>query len=362
MTKNLIVRGAPQEYECHVGAWAQLPEHLHRRKLTKLLLLHGKQSWQAATPFFPDLTDFQLVREYYGGVCTDQRVAEVKYKAVAEQCEGILVVGGGKITDLAKQAAHQLRIPVIILPTLASTCAAYTPLSAMYTNEGAVDRFDLFPQSNALVLIDPIVILQSPKELLIAGIGDSLAKWYEADAIIRQLATLPVEVQVAHYAAQACRDNLLTHSAAALTAMDQGELNDAFLTIVETNILLAGMVGGFGDEYGRTAGAHSIHDALTILPESHHQLHGNKVAYGILIQLALENNFAEIDTLLPFYRELHLPTSLSDMDIQLSDTGYLEVATRATLPDEYIHLLADTVTAERVVDAMKRVEQYVTTR
>lgn len=92
-----------------------------------------------------------------------------------------------------------LRLPVIILPTLASTCAAYTPLSVMYDEEGAMIRYDVFASSNALLLIDPEMILDSPKELLVAGIGDTLAKWYEADVIINSLPTKSVEIEIAHF-------------------------------------------------------------------------------------------------------------------------------------------------------------------
>ncbi|MBA5760653.1 oxidoreductase, partial [Escherichia coli] len=56
-------------------------------------------------------------------------------------------------------------------------------------------------------------------------------------------------------------------------------------------------------------------DALTMVPETHHLLHGNKVAYGILVQLVIENRWDEIERLLPFYSELGLPMSLYDMGL-----------------------------------------------
>lgn len=359
MTNHLIVRGAPQEYICHEGAWATLPTHLTRRKIKKLLILHGNDSWEAAKPYFPDLKNFETTFEYYGGICTDTRVQELLTLFQEIDAEAILAVGGGKISDLAKQTAHQLRCPVLILPTLASTCAAYTPLSVMYFEDGSMDRFDIFPQANALVLIEPAVILSSPRKLLIAGIADTLAKWYEGDAIIRQLDSLPVEVQVAYFAAKNCRDNLLTFSNDALKAMETKQINEAFLTVIETNILLAGMVGGFGDEYGRTAGAHSIHDAITMIPESHHQLHGYKVAYGIFVQLVIEGNLTEIEQLLPFYHELGLPTCLADMNMSFSDEDFQRVAKRATIPEESIHLLAQEISPDVVVQAMKQLEELM---
>lgn len=355
--QQLIVRGAPQEYECRVGAWQGLEDHLLKRKLSNVLILHGKKSWEAAKPYFPSLTTITCRFEYYGGDCTDDKTAFFAQLIQREQIDGIVAVGGGKVADLGKATANQAHVPICILPTLAATCAAYTPLSVIYFEDGSMDRYDVFNQANALVLIEPEVILHSPVELMVAGIGDTLAKWYEAEPIIAQLAIKPIEIQVAEFAAKKCRDVLLADSSDALLAMENKTLTPAFLNVLETNILLAGMVGGFGDDFGRTSGAHSLHDALTILPGSHFHLHGNKVAYCILVQLVIENKLTEIEQLFPFYQQLNLPISLKAMDLHLTDEEYQRVAERASLPGETIHLLKETITPDVIVSAMKKLEE-----
>lgn len=356
MNQSLIVRGAPQEYECKTGAWQELEGHLARRNIRRVLILHGKSSWEAARSFFPPLHDCYSHYEYYGGECTDRQTQELAAIVAEKKLEGIVAVGGGKVADLGKSIANHCRIPVLILPTLAATCAAYTPLSVMYNPDGSMDRYDVYAVSNSLVLIDPEILLHSPIPLMIAGIGDTLAKWYEADAMIAQLPTPSIEIKVAHYAARQCRDVLLQDSEAALQAMEQQQINQAFLNVIETNILLGGMVGGFGDDYGRTAGAHSIHDALTILPDSHDLLHGNKVAYGVFVQLVIENKWSEIHELMPFYQQLGLPASLKDMGLQLSKEDYQQVAERAAEPYETIHYMKETITPKVVAEAMAALE------
>ena len=359
MSLSLIVRGAPQEYECKEHAWNELENHLNRRNLKKVMVLHGKNSWEAAKPYFPELHTVQTHFVYYGGECTDERTQELTTIIKEQELDAIVAVGGGKVADLGKAVAYANGLPVLILPTLAATCAAYTPLSVIYHPDGSMARYDVFPVSNALVLIDPEVILHSPKELMIAGIGDTLAKWYEADAIISQMKIQPIEIQVAEFAAKKCHDVLLTDSKEALKAMDTLTLNQAFLNVVETNILVGGMVGGFGDDYGRTAGAHSIHDALTLLPESHAHLHGNKVAYGVFVQLVIEEKWNEIDSLLPFYHELGLPISLKAMEMELTEESYNRVAKRAVEDYETIHFMKETITAEIVKKAMVDLEEYM---
>ncbi|WP_407856904.1 iron-containing alcohol dehydrogenase family protein [Enterococcus hailinensis] len=359
MTKQLIVRGAPQEYELKTKAWENLPSHLERRKIKNVLIIHGKDSWEAVKSHFPKLAISQNFH-YYGGQCTDKAAEYFASLCINEKFDGIIAVGGGKVADLAKFTAYKAHLPIIILPTLAATCAAYTPLSVIYDETDVMIRYDIFPKATDLVLIDPEILLHSPKELMVAGIGDTLAKWYEASAIISQLDILPIEVQVAEFAAKKCRDILLQESTSALEAMENKKINQSFIDVVETNILLAGMVGGFGDEYGRTAGAHSIHDAMTVLPDSHKQLHGNKVAYGILVQLMIEKKLPEIEALLPFYHQLHLPTNLKDLQLQLTESDYQAVAERACAPEETIHLMKEPITPALIIEKMKELEKFTT--
>lgn len=357
MEKNLIVRGAPQEFECRVGAWDALGEHLERRGVKRVLVIHGGVSWEKARRFFPDLTGVDAIFEPYGGECSFEERDRMVALAETANVDAIIGVGGGKIADLAKAVAVYLAMPVVILPTLAATCAAWTPLSVMYDARGEMLQYDIFARSNALVLLDPMVILDSPIELMVAGIGDTLAKWYEADVIISQLAERSVEIDISHYTAKLCRDILLESSAAALEAMRDGKLSEAFVKVVETNIMVGGMVGGFGDDYGRTSGAHSIHDALTVLDATHHLLHGNKVAYGVFVQLMIEGRPDEIVALTPFYQELGLPTCLYDMGLDgLSDAELVRVAERATAEDETIHLMPGVITIATVLDAIKGLE------
>lgn len=355
----MIVRGAPQEFECRVGAWEALGEHLERRDVKHILVIHGGVSWEKVRRFFPELPDVDAIFEAYGGECSFEerdRMAEL-----ARDVDAIIGVGGGKIADLAKAVAVCLALPVVILPTLAATCAAWTPLSVMYDARGEMLQYDIFARSNALVLLDPAVILDSPIELMVAGIGDTLAKWYEADVIISQLAERSVAIDISLYTAKLCRDILLESSAAALEAMREGELSAAFVKVVETNIMIGGMVGGFGDDYGRTSGAHSIHDALTVMEATHHLLHGDKVAYGVFVQLMIEGRADEIMRLVPFYRELGLPKCLYDMGLEsLSDMELKQVAERATAVDETIHLMPGVITAATVLKAIKELEVLMT--
>ncbi|MEG0550978.1 MAG: iron-containing alcohol dehydrogenase family protein, partial [Vagococcus sp.] len=346
-------RGAPQEYICKIGAWQELENHLIERRVSNVLVLHGTRSWEVAKTFFPKMNQIKCHYFHYKNECSFEN-EEFFIELVREyQFDSIIAIGGGKVLDLGKLVANDCLIDCICLPTLASTCAAYTPVSVIYNQKGEMVDMKFFARGISLTLVDPRIILNSPVDYFVAGIGDTLAKWYESDAVISQLENYPVELTIAKYSASECRKNLLEHGKKAIEDLKSGYLSESFVKVVETNILLAGMVGGFGDRYGRTSGAHSIHDALTYLPNTHKYLHGKKVAYGILVQLAIEEKREEIETLVHYYDEIDLPYTLAHLDIEIGDVDLIaEISNK----DELMHLLPQKISKEVIKLAILSLE------
>ena len=137
------------------------------------------------------------------------------------------------------------------------------------------------------MLVEPQIILNAPAEYLLAGIGDTLAKWYEAAVLAPQPESLPLTVRLGLNGALAIRDVLLERSEEALADQQRGEQTQAFRDVVDAIIAGGGMVGGLGERYTRVAAARAVHNGLTVLPQTEKYLHGTKVAYGILVQSAL---------------------------------------------------------------------------
>ncbi|GAA0324027.1 hypothetical protein GCM10008967_13210 [Bacillus carboniphilus] len=210
------------------------------------------------------------------------------------------------------------------------------------------------------VLVEPRVLLGSPARYLVAGIADTLAKWYEADVLIRDLIDPPIVVTIAHQAAKLCKDTFFEHSVQAVQDLKTNTLSPSLIKVIETNIVAGGMVGGYGDEFGRISGAHAVHNGLTTREETHHLLHGEKVAYGVLIQLVLEENLGEIQKLLPLYEKLELPYRLEHMGLHLDDQEALHTIAEAIVkPSESIHLMKGTFTPQKMYQAFLTLEAYI---
>lgn len=353
--KTIHVHAAPSEYVLEEGVLQKLEQFLVPRGITRALIVTGTKSWNEAQAFWPMMSEVQTDVYTYGGECSFSEIEKVA--SMMDDYDAIIGVGGGKVIDLAKAVANDVHKQVIAIPTMASNCAPWTPLSVLYDDTGAFVRYDIYPVTTSLLLIDPALLLKTPRDYFIAGIGDTLAKWYEADVQLGKIEQKTVPMMISYEAARQCKELLLAHSEEALRAVETNTVNDAFIHVIETMFMYAGMVGGYGDHYGRTAAAHSIHNALTTLEASHAQLHGVKVAYGICVQLVLEGREEEIAALRPFYESLHLPQSLAALQINATDEQLHEVAVKATIPAESIHVLEGDMTSEVVEAAMRQLEK-----
>jgi glycerol dehydrogenase len=120
--------------------------------------------------------------------------------------------------------------------------------------------------------------------------------------------------------------------------------------IVEANTLLSGL----GFESGGLAGAHSVHNGLTVLESSHHKLHGQKVAFGTLTQLVMEGRSSdEIYEVLDFCLSVGLPVCLDDLGIHKPKREEIrKVAEATTASGETIHATWFEVTADKVEAAI----------
>ncbi|CCJ85553.1 Glycerol dehydrogenase [Cronobacter dublinensis 582] len=268
-------------------------------------------------------------------------------------------MGGGALLDTAKALARRLGLPVVAIPTIAATCAAWTPLSVWYNDAGQALHFEIFDDANHLVLVEPEIILRAPAEYLLAGIGDTLAKWYEAVVLAPAPDNLPLTVRLGLNAALAIRDVLLAQSEAALDSQKRGALTQDFRDVVDAIIAGGGMVGGLGERYTRVAAAHAVHNGLTVLPQTEKYLHGTKVAYGILVQSALLGQDDVLAQLVSAYQRFNLPTTLAELEVDIHNADALDrVITHTLRPVESIHYLPVTLTPDALRAAFEKVETF----
>jgi glycerol dehydrogenase len=150
--------------------------------------------------------------------------------------------------------------------------------------------------------------------------------------------------------AELCYKTLLADGVKAKVSCECGRVSQALENIVEANVLLSGL----GFESGGLAAAHAIHDGLTIMEGTHAYYHGEKVAFGTLAQLMLENaSTEELEEVVDFCLSIGLPVCLSDIGIEsITDEELRAIAKKACIPEESIHAMPFPVTEDSVVAAI----------
>ncbi|OOC12333.1 oxidoreductase [Dickeya dadantii] len=356
-TTDIRVQVGPANYFSFPGAIDKLSEFYSDEVLTRAFWIHGERALAATRAYLPTAFFAPTARSAsFSAHCSESEIARLTAAAGGDRSV-VIGVGGGAVLDTAKVVARRLGLPLVAIPTIAATCAAWTPLSVWYNDTGQALRFEIFNDANHLVLVEPRILLAAPVEYLLAGIGDTLAKWYEAVVLSPQPETLSLTVRLGLQTAQDIRDVLLNQSESALKAARNATLNQDFLDVVDAIIAGGGMVGGLGERYTRVAAAHAVHNGLTVLPQTAHFLHGTKVAYGILVQCALLGQTEALRQLKVAFRVFGLPVSLAELDVDITDETALQAVIARTLQSgESIHYLPGPLDADTLLTAFRTVE------
>jgi len=300
-----------------------------------------------------------IVVDRFGGECSDSEIDRLATIAKEKACDVVVGMGGGKVIDTAKAVGHSAGSRTAIVPTIASTDAPTSAVSVIYTESGEFERYLFLPRNPDLVLVDEQTIATAPERFLVAGIGDALATWFEADSCRRAHAENQcggVGTLAAYTIARLCYDTILEYGVSAKTACASNVVTPALSHVIEANTLLSGL----GFESAGLAAAHSIHNGLTRLEPTHDYYHGEKVTIGVLAGLFLTDRSAKtINEVYGFCEALGLPTTIAAIGLKdLSDEDFGLVGEGACADGETIHHEACPISPRAVVAALKAADRF----
>lgn len=340
----------PGKYLQGAGALQELPQLIGLFG-TRGLVIASPTAERILTSGIVRLQDTRIVQ--FGGECCEKELSRLADAIADAKPDAIVGMGGGKAIDTAKIAADRTGLPVIIVPTTASTDAPCSGCAVLYSEGGIFESVYYQKLNPSVVLVDTAIIAAAPARFLVSGMGDALATWFEARSCsATQSANCcgGLSTMTGLSLARLCYTTLLQYGVAARTAVEQQIVTPALERIVETNTLLSGI----GFESGGLAAAHAIHNGLTALPETHAFYHGEKVAFGVLTGLqltdALPSESAEVYS---FCEQIGLPTTLADLGLRDCDRSrLLQVAEKSCVPTESIHHEAGSMTPDKVLNAL----------
>lgn len=283
-----------------------------------VLLIASPQAWARTGPALEQSLRQHGVRwqvDIMDGECTEATIARLTQRAVELDASLVLGVGGGRVLDTAKAVANGLpQTESVTFPTIAATCAAWSPLSIIYDDAGRYQRRLLLDKLPKAVLVDSEIIAASDVRYLKAGIVDALAKWYEF-APYQRLEPVSLALNLKVQTARQALETFRLHGAQALRDNQQGVVSEALTQVIDAAIAMAGMANSIREDKPTPGVAHAIHNRLTWEPALHAWLHGEKVGYCLLVQSLLERGDAGPDPeLLAFLRQYDMPLTLAPLN------------------------------------------------
>lgn len=253
-------------------------------------------------------TDAQIWFELSSGVPCQSEISRVE--GIARNCgaQVICAVGGGGVMDIVRSVAVDLGKAMVMIPTAAASDAPCTFVTVLYSEDGGTIVGDrLFHRCPDMVYVDTSIVAQAPVQLLVSGMGDALATWYEMESCVTGGIAA---TETAQALCRTCRELILQNGPLACLAAETHVVTPALERVVEANCFLSG-IGGVNSG---CAGAHGFGDYLSSVPGGHDYMHGERVMVGLVIQLILEGYpEEEIRRVIQFGQQVGLPVSVADL-------------------------------------------------
>ncbi|MGT2929797.1 iron-containing alcohol dehydrogenase family protein [Streptococcus dentasini] len=311
---NRIIRFSPSEYINEPGALAQLPEIIDRYSLKNPRILTDTTVYQVIKDYLPDrfLEIYPLT--YFEGNCTFEEIDRLV--EIFQEHDAILAFGGGQLMDTAKMVSDHLKIPIIASQTVPSNCAALTTKSIIYSQTHEKIDNVRHNKSVDVVLLDPELLVRSPRSYVLSGIGDTLAKFYEIRRRLTNDKADLLSIEIGRFYIELCRREMLS------VTDYQSLTGKALINFIDTIFLVAASVDGIADKDGMSVAAHAFHNAYVKVKPTDRSTHGEIVALGNLFQVLLEGNQELTREIITYYRQLGLPLSLADLG--LTDEAAIE--------------------------------------
>ena len=355
---------SPMKFLIQAGLLADLGKHIEQYGKKALIIadpfIHEKARKDSAGCF--EECGIQAVFSVFGGECSDDEINKNQALFMENACEYVVGIGGGKTLDTAKAVAYYQKVPVVIVPTLASTDAPCTALTVIYNADGSFNRYLFLPNNPNAVLADTKLLAAEPARFFAAGVGDGLATYFEARTCYASNGINLVLMQPSLTGlgiAKMCYETIRDFAPQAMHAVAAKAVTPALEKTIEATIYMSGV----GAESGGLAAAHAIHNGMTAVHDLHGAMHGEKVAFGLVAQLVMEGAPAEeLDEVISIIKAVGLPLTLQDLGLkEFKEAEWRQVAELSCAEGETIHNEPFKVTPDMVYDAIVAADRLLQT-
>lgn len=260
--------------------------------------------------------DIKWTKYVNEGSPTFRKAQLISVCALEINATAIVAIGGGRVIDTVKIAGSYANLPVITVPTIAATCAAWAAVSIVYNENDMYETAYFNEKCPVAVLVDLKIVLDAPKRFLNAGVIDTFAKWYEIVPYLlcdkQKDVGLTTVVDIAKNAFYTLTKNVNK----AILESENNIYGASGKAVIDAIIFQAGLTGSLDSGKLYQGLAHPFYDASTLISSSNIYLHGEKVGYGLLVQeYILKKNLKDWENILDLFSRFNNVLTLGDLGI-----------------------------------------------
>lgn len=286
------------------------------------------------------------LKEEYVDYNTISYAMSIAERVIATDVDCIVGLGGGKVLDVCKYAAYISKTPFLSIPTTAANDGLASPIAVL-------KRKDDKPKSlgckmATMILIDTAVIAQGPKQLIKAGIGDTISNYMAL--MDWDLACKRGKDVMNGYAYLMSRSSL-----DALMKTQYDGISSEFVEVLVNSLVLSGIAMDFAGSSRPVSGSeHLVSHALDYYSEKKN-LHGIQTGLGTVAVLKLidEDTVQVVDYLKRFDVDVN-PKHL-EIDEATFITCFQKATSMRTNRYTYLHEI------DLSTDRLKQVYNWLTT-
>lgn len=303
------IRMSPAEYINEKGILKQFPQLLERHGVKNPVVLTDEIVYPIIERYLPDGFLKHYPVELFGGYCTFEEIERLTERF--KNYDALLAFGGGQLIDTAKVVSDNLTIPIFNSQTVPSNCAAITTKSIVYSEEHEKIANVRHKKAVDVVLLEPDILINAPREYILSGIGDTLAKYYEIRRRITDNKLDSVTSRIGHFFIELCREEMLK-----ITDLEKIR-EESLINLFDTIFFVAASVDGVSDHDGRSVLAHAFYNAYVKIQPHYKKTHGEAVALGSLLQVIIEGEKSEHlrQEIESYHKVIGLPLTLKGLDL-----------------------------------------------
>ncbi|MHB1315756.1 MAG: iron-containing alcohol dehydrogenase [Christensenellales bacterium] len=292
-----------------------------------------------------------------GMMPTKKSIQKLTAVAKERKADVIIGVGGGRGLDLARAVSHDIPCRTVLAPTSPATNASGSALSVVYNEDGSnIEEIMVMPVFPDLVLADLNIMIRTPPVMLAAGIADSLGAAVEALSRAEHTGQKQYMPDGPWYATELIRTILMKNGRAAMESARKGTITREYESVIACICNTCGSVRSARFSFV----SHLMDELLLAFEGSHRLMHGLRVGYGTLAQLAYDKKpLDELHAYIDFCVDLGVPVTFEQLGIQNVSYIQLREASARMLKGNTAVSLGFPFAPEDFADSMMKAERIV---